>query len=49
MITKQKKILGDFLNVETFNYEVRVWYFDNKDKTIKFKYREDIELFEVFN
>lgn len=41
------EILGAFLNVETVNHEVKVWYLSLPDGIIRFAYREDIEIKEV--
>jgi len=39
--------LGIFLNVETVNQEVKVWYYSSDDDLIKSAYRENIYLKEI--
>jgi len=42
---KTNKVLGDFLNVETDQFnQVKIWFLDETDQLIKFLYREDIDL-----
>jgi hypothetical protein len=42
-----KELLGVFLNVTENNNEVKVWYHDDWNESIKFKYREDILIKEI--
>jgi len=42
---KSKTKLGTFLNIETVNCEVKIWYLSN-DGNIEYRYREDVYLKE---